>query len=67
MMEQKEVILSARDVEIQFSLRGKNLNASGNVLWTCTRVKRWRSSANQDPESLYLRNPLSECWTPTVL
>ena len=27
MMEQKEVILSARDVEIQFSLRGKKLNA----------------------------------------
>ena len=26
-MEQKEVILSARDVEIQFSLRGKKLNA----------------------------------------
>lgn len=27
MMEQKNVILSAKDVEIQFSLRGKKLNA----------------------------------------
>lgn len=65
MMEQKNVILSAKDVEIQFSLRGKKLNAIRKCSLDLYEGRLWRLLESPVPENPYLPNPLWECWTQT--
>ena len=54
---EKEPILSAKDVEICFSLRGKRLNAIRRCSLDLYQGKRWLLWENPVPENQCLPNP----------
>ena len=58
---EKAPILSARDVEIQFSLRGKKLKAIRKCSLDLIRERRSRSWASLDQANRYLQSPFSAC------
>ena len=65
MMEQKNVILSAKDVEIQFSLRGKKLNAIRKCSLDLYEGETLAIVGESGSGKSVLPNPLWECWTQT--
>lgn len=59
-----EVILSVKDLDIQFNLRGRELKAIVNVLWICTEVRLWPLLENRVRENRCLLSLSWECWMP---
>ncbi len=56
MMQKNQLILSVRDLNIQFNLRGKVLHAIRGIDWTCTRARCLPSWARAAPASVFTKS-----------